>query len=107
MPCYDNDACSARRSAQDLTFRTESEQSGALQIKTINKLLRDLRDEGAIISMGDWTSDAPPENGSLPYGYARASGANRGGGRGGRAWHRGNEAWRRESWRGCGGNTAE
>jgi uncharacterized membrane protein YgcG len=144
-----------------------SQHNGALQIKIINKLLRDLWDEGAIISVGDWNSNAPPQNGSfgslirtlaevdlrdpesaasgnfwdadarhsLPYGYARASDANRGGGcdggsrrggrgggagsgggggrggedggRGGGAWCRGNEVWRRGSWRDRGGNTAD
>jgi hypothetical protein len=42
-----------------------SQHNGALQIKTINKLLRDFWDEGAIISMRDWSSDAPPQNGSF------------------------------------------
>jgi hypothetical protein len=43
----------------------DSQHKTALQIKIINKLLRDFWDEGAIISMRDWSSDAPPQNGSF------------------------------------------
>jgi hypothetical protein len=102
-----------------------SQHKGTIAHRPANKLLRDLWDEGAIISVGDWSSNAPPKNGSfgdliqtledidlrdpevgtdvrynLPYGHLRASGANRGGGHGGDVG-RGGGAWRRgnEGWR--------